>query len=34
MLHAMFQDHMPSGSGEEYSLRFLTYMGMAAVLVI
>ena len=28
MLHAKFQDHRTSGSGEEYFLRFLPYMGM------
>ena len=33
MLHAKFQDHMTSGSGEEDFLRFLPYMGMAAILV-
>ena len=27
MLHAKFQDHRPSGSGEEDFLRFLPYMG-------
>ena len=34
MLHAKFQDHRTSGSGEEDSLRFLPYMGMAAILVM
>ena len=34
MLHAKFQDHRTSGSGEEDFLRFLPYMGMAAILVI
>ena len=34
MLHAKFQDHRTSGSGEEESLRFLPYMGMAAILVM
>ena len=34
MLHANFQDHMTSGSGEEDFLRFLPYMGMAAILVM
>ena len=29
MLHAKFQDHRTSGSGEEDFLRFLPYMGMA-----
>ena len=33
MLHAKFQDHRTSGSGEEDFLRFLPYMGMAAILV-
>ena len=31
MLHAKFQDHRTSGSGEEDFLRFLSYMGMAAI---
>ena len=31
MLHAKFQDHRTSGSGEEDFLRFLPYMGMAAI---
>ena len=30
MLHAKFQDHRASGSGEEDFLRFLPYLGMAA----
>ena len=30
MLHAKFQDHRTSGSGEEDFLRFLPYMGMTA----
>ena len=34
MLHAKFQDHRTSGSGEEDFLRFLRYMGMAAILVM
>ena len=34
MLHAKFQDHSTFGSGEEYFLRFLPYMGMAAILVM
>ena len=34
MLHAKFQDHSTSGSGEEEFLRFLPYMGMAAILVM
>ena len=28
MLHAKFQDHRTSGSGEEDFLRFLPFMGM------
>ena len=34
MLHSKFQSHRPFGSGEEDFLRFLTYMGMAAILVM
>ena len=34
MLHAKFQDHRTSGSGEEDFLRFLPCMGMAAILVM
>ena len=34
MLHAKFQDHRSSGSGEEDYLRFLPYMCMAAILVM
>ena len=34
MLHAMFQDHRTSGSGEEDFFKFLPYMGMAAILVM
>ena len=34
MLHAKFQDHRTSGSGEEDFKRFLPYMGMAATLVM
>ena len=34
MLHAKFQDHRTSGSGEEDFQRFLPYMGMAAILVM
>ena len=35
MLHAKFQDYRTSGSGEEEDfLRFLPYMGMAAILVM
>ena len=34
MLHTKFQSHWPYGSGEEDFLRFLPYMGMAAILVM
>ena len=34
MLHTKFQDHSTSGSGEKDFLRFLLYMGMAAILVM
>ena len=34
MLHAKFRDHRTSGSGEEDFLRFLLYMGVAAILVM
>ena len=34
MLHAKFQYHRTSGSGEEDFIRFLPYMGMAAILVM
>ena len=34
MLHAKFQDHRLSGSGEEDFLRFLPYMDMASFLVM
>ena len=34
MLHANFQDHMTSGSGEEYFKRFLPYNGVATILVM
>ena len=34
MLHTKFQGHWSIGSGEEVFLRFLPYMGMAAMLVI
>ena len=34
MLHAKFQDHRTSGSGGKDFLRFLPYMGMAAILVM
>ena len=34
MLHAKFQDQRTSGSGEADFLRFLPYMGMAAILVM
>ena len=33
MLHAKFQDHRTSGSGEDFS-GFLPYMGIAAILVM
>ena len=31
MLYTKFQGHRPFGSGEEDFLRFLPYMGMAAI---
>ena len=34
MLHAKFQDHRTSSSGEEDVQRFLPDMGMAAILVM
>ena len=34
MLHTKFQGHGYIGSGEEDFLRFLLYMGMAAMLVM
>ena len=34
MINAKFQDQRTSGSGEEDFLRFLPYMGMAAILVM
>ena len=34
MLHVKFQEHRTSGSGEEDFLRFLPYMGVAAILVM
>ena len=34
MLHAKFQDNRTNGSGEEDFLKFLPYMGMAAILVM
>ena len=34
MLHARSQDHRTSGSGEEDFLRFLPYMGTAAISVM
>ena len=34
MLHAKFQDHRTSGSGEEDLKMFLPYMGRAAILVM
>ena len=33
MLHTKFQGHRSIGSGEDF-LRFLAYMGMAAILVM
>ena len=32
MLHAKFQDHRTTGSGEEDFQKFLPYMGVAAIL--
>ena len=34
MLHAKFQDHRTSGSGEKDFQMFLPYMGVAAILVM
>ena len=34
MLHTKFRGNRPTGSGKEDFLRFLLYMGMAAILVI
>ena len=34
MLHAKFQNHRPSGSGEEDFLRFLLFIAIAAILVM
>ena len=34
MIHAKFQDHRTSDSGEEDFSRFLPYLGMAAILVM
>ena len=34
MLHTKFCGNQPAGSGEEDFLRFLPYMGMAAILVM
>ena len=34
MLHTNFQGHWPFGSREEEVLKFLPYMGMAAILVM
>ena len=34
MLHTKFQNHWPSGSGEEDFLRFLLFIAMAAILVM
>ena len=33
MLHAKFQDHRTSSSGEDFQ-RFLPYMGLVAVLIM
>ena len=33
-LHTKFQGYQPFGTGEEDFLRFLPYMGMAAILVM
>ena len=34
MLHTKFHGNRPAGSGEADFLRFLPYMGMAAILVM
>ena len=34
MMHTKFKGHRPVGSGEEDFLRFLPYMGMAAIMVM
>ena len=34
MLHTNFQGHWPFGSGEDDFLRFLPYIGVAAILVM
>ena len=34
MLHTKLQGHQPFGSGEKKFLKFLPYMGMAAILVM
>ena len=34
MLYTKFRGNWPAGSGEEDFLRFLPYMGMAAILVM
>ena len=34
MLHAKFQDHRTSGSGGEDFLKYLPYIGVAAILVM
>ena len=34
MLHAKFQNHRPSGSGEEDFQRFLLFIAMVAILVM
>ena len=33
-LHAKFQNHRPSGSGEENFQKFLLFIAMAAILVM
>ena len=34
MLHTKFRENRSAGSGEEDFLRFLPYMGVAAILVM
>ena len=34
MLHTKFRGNWPAGSGEEDFLRFLPYIGVAAILVM
>ena len=34
MLHTKFRENRLAGSGEEDFLKFLAYMGMAAILVM